>query len=153
MQTMLQIELRRSWIFAGILATAYGAAMVIFLLLELPRALQLVAIALLFISLALNVRRYAWLRAPDSIVALEIASDDAFSLRLQGGDWLPCVALGSTYVTGFVVVANLKDAEQGRGYHAVILPDGIDAEDFRRLRIWLRWKREAVAGDDQSSSI
>ena len=24
----------------------------------------------------------------------------------------------------------------------VILPDSLDAEDFRKLRVWLRWKEE-----------
>lgn len=150
---MLQINLRRSWIFAGILAAAHGAAMLIIKLLALPRALQLAAIVLLAINLALNLRKSALLRSPDSIVALEITADGGFSLRLLGGNWLHCVALGSTYVTGLMVVANLKELEQGRIHHAVILPDGIDAEDFRRLRVWLRWKREAVAGVSNSSRI
>ena len=150
---MLQISLRRSWILAGILAAAYVTAMVIVLLLVLPRALQYPAIGVLAISLALSVRRSALLQAPNSVVSLEIAPDGTCSLRLRGGDWLPCMALGSTYVTGLVVVANLKETEQGRVYHAVILPDSLDAEDFRRLRVWLRWKREAIAGAAHSNRI
>jgi hypothetical protein len=32
-----------------------------------------------------------------------------------------------------------RDAN-GRSRAAVILPDAADAEDFRRLRVWLKWR-------------
>jgi len=34
----------------------------------------------------------------------------------------------------------LKPAGSRLAKHLVILPDAIDAEDFRRLRVWLKWR-------------
>ncbi len=142
---MLKVRLRPSWILAAILAAAHGAAIVIIALVSMALWLQLIAIAALAASLIYEIRHTVLLRAPDAVVALEIASDDALSIQTRGGDWIRCEVLGSTYVTYLLVILNLKDLEHGRVKRAVILPDSIDAEDFRKLRVWLRWKGEQRA--------
>lgn len=139
---MLKVGLRPSWILAAILAAAHGAAIVIIALVSMPLWLELIAIAALAANLIYEIRHTVSLRAPDAVVALEIASDDALSIQTRRGDWIRCEVLGSTYVTYLLVILNLKDLEYGRVKRAVILPDSIDAEDFRKLRVWLRWKGE-----------
>ncbi len=104
--------------------------------------LEVIAIAALMASLIFNVWQSALLRTPDAVTGLEITSDDKFSIQTRRGRWIECEVLGSTYVTSFLTILNLKRMDSGRTTHAVILPDSLDAEDFRKLRVWLRWKPE-----------
>jgi toxin CptA len=54
--------------------------------------------------------------------------------------------LGSSFVAPYLTVLELKPLGAGglwqrfRTRSVVILPDGIDAEEFRQLRVLLRWK-------------
>ena len=125
----------------AILVLAHGAAIAMVVLAGMPPWLELIAIAALVASLVFDVRQTALLRAPDAVIALEITPDDKFSIRTRRGGWIECEVLGSTYVISFLTILNLKGIDSGRNKRAVILPDSLDAEDFRKLRVWLRWKR------------
>ncbi len=142
---MLKISLRPSWILAAILAVAHGTAIAMIALISLPLWLQLIAIAALVLSLMFNARQYALLRSPNAVVAIDIASDDAFSVQIRSGDRIECEVLGSTYVTAFLAVLNLREKDSGAVRRAVILSDSVDKEDFRKLRVWLRWKGGKLA--------
>ena len=140
---MLKIDLRYSGLLIAILVAAHGAAIVLVLLVGLPQWLQIISVGVLAASLVYYVKQLALLRSPNSVVAIDVASDDAFSVQTRRGDWLACEVLVSTYVASFLTVLNLKETEKNAVRHVVILPDSIDADDFRRLRVWLRWKRGA----------
>ena len=136
---MLKITLQPSRILAAILVFAHGAAMAMVALAGMPLWLELIAIAALVASLVFDVRQTALLRAPDAVIGLEITADDRFSIQTRRGGWIGCEVLGSTYVTSFLTILNLKVIDSGRNTRAVILPDSLNAEDFRKLRVWLRW--------------
>ena len=137
----MKITLRPSRILTAILVLAHGAAIAMVALAGMPFWLELIAIAALVASLVFDVRQTALLRAPDAVITLEIASDDKLSIQTRRSEWIECEVLGSTYVTSFLTILNLKGIDSGRNTRAVILPDSLDAEDFRKLRVWLRWKR------------
>ena len=142
----MKITLRPSRILTAILVLAHGAAIAMVALAGMPFWLELIAIAALVASLVFDVRQTALLRAPDAVITLEIASDDKLSIQTRRSEWIECEVLGSTYVTSFLTILNLKGPDSGRNTRAVILPDSLDAEDFRKLRVWLRWKREPQPG-------
>ena len=137
---MLKVSLRPSLILAAILLAAHGAAIAVIAVVSMPLWLQLSAIAALAASLTFNIRQAALLRSPDAVIAIEIASDNTFSIQTRRGDWLECEVLGNTYVSSFLTILNLRQTDNGAVRRAVILPDSIAAEDFRQLRVWLRWK-------------
>ncbi len=62
------------------------------------------------------------------------------SVQTRRGDRVECDVLGSTYVQSFLTVLNLKSIPDGARMHAMILRDSIGAEEFRNLRVWLRWR-------------
>lgn len=142
----MEITLRPSRILTAILVLAHGAAIAMVVLAGMPLWLESIAIAALAASLVFDVRQTALLRAPDAVIALEITPDDKFSIQTRRGGWIECEVLGSTYVISFLTILNLKGIESGRNKRAVILTDSLDAEDFRKLRVWLRWKREPQPG-------
>ena len=142
----MKITLQPSRILTAILVFAHGAAIAMVMLAGMPLWLESVAIAALAASLVFDVRQTALLRAPDAVIALEITPDDKLSIHTRRGEWIECEVLGSTYVISFLTILNLKGVDSGRNKRAVILPDSLDAGDFRKLRVWLRWKREPQPG-------
>jgi toxin CptA len=142
----VKINLRRSRILAAILVFVHGAAIAMVVLAGMAPWLVVIAIAALAASLVFNVRQTALLRAPDAVIGFEITADDRFSIQTRRGDWILCEVLASTYVTSLLTILNLKAMDSGRNTRAVILPDSLDAEDFRKLRVWLRWKRDPQPG-------
>ena len=55
------------------------------------------------------------------------------------GNWLDAEILGSSFVSSWMTLLNLK-TDARRSISIAILPDTLAQEDFRRLRIWLRWR-------------
>lgn len=106
----------------------------------MPLWLKLIAVTALVINLGFEMWRNALMRDADAVVAIGIAADNALSIQTRRGDWVDCTVRGDTYVASFLVVLNLRRLDNERRKSVVILPDAIDAEDFRKLRVWLRWK-------------
>ena len=141
----LKISLRPSRILAAILVAAHGGAIAVIVIVDMTLWLELIAITALAVNLVAALRRTALLLAPDSVVAIEIGSDDTLSIQTRRGSRIDeCEVLASTYVAAFLAIINLREPETRAIRHVVLLRDSIDAEDFRRLRVWLRWKRSAL---------
>lgn len=134
------------------LSFAHLVAIVLLWPLTLPTAVKFSGSALLIFSLVFYLRRYALLRSPDSVSGLELADEMVCILETQGGERIACALLGSSFVAPYLTVLELKPLkfdsavelrESWRRFFSrsvVILPDGIDPEEFRRLRVLLRWK-------------
>ncbi len=105
---------------------------------------------LLTVSLVFYVRHYAWLTSPGAITGLELGlepSDEmTCTLESQRGERIVCALLGSSFAAPYLTVLELKPRKPSKSWRkfftrsVVILPDGIDAEEFRQLRVLLRWK-------------
>lgn len=125
---------------AAALLLAHGVAIALVLVVNMPMWLESIVIAALIINLGLEMWRNALKHNADAVVAIEVASDNALSIQTRRGDWVECAVRGDTYVASFLVVLNLRRLDNGRRKSVMILPDAIDTEDFRKLRVWLRWK-------------
>ncbi|MGE5640862.1 MAG: protein YgfX, partial [Clostridia bacterium] len=79
----------------------------------------------------------AFLRASSSVRAIEVAGEQVV-LELAGGARLEGKASARRYVTRFAVVLPV-----GRpvGRAVLVAGDMMDAESFRRLRVWALWGR------------
>lgn len=137
---VLRIDLRASWTLAAILTVAHGSALAAVLTVSIPLWLQVIAAAALAANLARLLWRNALLKSPAAVVAIEIASDDVLSIRTRRGNWVQYDVCDDTYVLWFLTVLNLRRARNGRRVSVALLPDAIHADDFRKLRVWLRWK-------------
>ena len=67
--------------------------------------------------------------------ALE-ADDSGYRLQ-ERGSWI-AVQMQYALVTATLTVVEFKQAD-GKRLALVLLPDSLAADDYRRLRIWLRW--------------
>jgi hypothetical protein len=139
---MLRVTLFRSWILVGLLGAVHAGAMACALgLLPLPAGIA--AAMALGASLAFHVRRHGLLAAADAVVEVRLGEGGRCKLGLRNGKQSTGVLLGSSFVSVPLIVLNVGCED---GFRAVvILPDGMDREDRRRLRVWLR-HRSTVAG-------
>ena len=137
---MVTIDLRPSRQLALVLALAYAAAAGASLLPGLP----LPAGGALLLGLAAScvhaVRGRALLRAASSVIGLKMEEDGRLWVRTAGEGWSSATLLDSTFVNPWLTVVSVATRGRHRAHHAVILTDSMAAEDFRKLRVWLRWR-------------
>jgi len=81
----------------------------------------------------------ALLRAPGAIVAVTISRDGKVLCRSRSGAWLEYELLPSSFVSHRLTILNLRVRGSRRARHVVLCGDNTDADDLRRLRVWLRW--------------
>lgn len=94
-----------------------------------------------------QVLRHALLHASNSIVALAVNVKSELSCQYLSGDWLTAELLPTTTVTPRLTVLNLKLSEQHSKLSVVIMTDSIAEEEFRKLRVWLKWAHHADSID------
>ena len=79
----------------------------------------------------------ALLRSPSSVRTIEVAGEEVV-LELAGGERLQGKAAARRYVTRFAVVLPVG---RPAGRTVLVASDMMDAESFRRLRVWALWGR------------
>lgn len=125
---------------ATALCVAHLAAAVLLWLIPIPVMGKLVLTLAVALSLVFFVGRDASLHAAHSIVALEIRDDGGVAFQTRRGEWLDCEVLDSSYVSPRLTIVNLRPRLRWGTRRLILVPDNVDARDFRRLRMWLRWK-------------
>ena len=128
----LVIEIRDSRLLRLFLMNAHLAGIGALFFAALPPISQWSVAVLLTISLILHFR-------PRSNIRLR--GDEEGKLKVwRQGKWQPTRIANSSVVWSFCVVLHLTIANQRRFRSLVILPDSLPETDFRRLRVWLRWR-------------
>lgn len=139
--TLLTVHLKLSRRLIMILSLShFVAASALYPLTIMPFAIKLVGVAMLIISLKYYLRKDALLSARNAVVAFELSEEMKCTLTTQAGESIACTIQGNTFVAPYLTVLNLKPENQFFTRSVVILPDNIDTEVFRRLRVLLRWK-------------
>lgn len=82
---------------------------------------------------------HANLRLVHSCIAFRLEDGDNIVLVLRNGRHLPCRVSPDSLVTPYLVILNVVLNEKGGRRSLLILRDAIGLENFRRLRIALRW--------------
>jgi toxin CptA len=143
---LLVIRLGSSFRLALMLGLAHVLAISLLWPLMLPVAAKLAATAALASSLVIYLRHYAFRNLPGSITSLTLAEDMTCTLETRSREHIACAVLGSTFVAPYLTVLELKPLDPAnslrrlRSRSVVILPDAVGEEDFRQLRVLLRWK-------------
>ncbi|MEZ5580183.1 MAG: protein YgfX [Candidatus Competibacteraceae bacterium] len=135
----LNIEPRPSRILLIGSGVAHGLAGVATIVASVPlwaKAGLLVGIGL---SLAWTGYRYGWRRGGGFISRVELL-DGRWCLETGDGIRHPAGLTGG-YAQPGIVVLNFR-LEGGWRRSVVLLPDAVDSETLRRLRVWLRTRRD-----------
>lgn len=92
-------------------------------------------------SLAFHLRRHAWRADPRALVAISLSDSLACEAEERSGNRIAGSVLGTSFVAPWLVVINLKVERRRLARAIVVMPDALDRESFRALRVWLRWRR------------
>ncbi len=123
-----------------VMAHSFAAVAILPATQNYPVVITLATIVLLVSSLGHTLWRYAWLRSAQSVVSLRLTGKHVCQARLLSDDCLDYTIDNGTFVAPYLTVLCLKTNRYLQRRTVVILPDGIDSESFRQLRVWLRWK-------------
>ena len=84
-------------------------------------------------------------RSSRAVVSLELRDDGCASWRDRKGVWHEGRLGSDHFVSGAFVILRLDRTEHGRKW-LLLMGDSASREDFRRLRVWLKWRRELGPG-------
>jgi toxin CptA len=148
-----RIEVAPSMMLASALGVTHLAAAGLLWLAPLPVLGKAAFTFVIAVSLIYFMARNALLHAPHSIIALEIKDGVDISIQTRTGEWIECDLFGAGYVSPRLTIVNFRPRGSWVARHVILLPDNVDPRDFRRLRMWLRWKQDggstpAAAGED-----
>ena len=90
-------------------------------------------------------------RSSSTAVSVELHADGRASWRDGNGSWHEGRLAGNNFVSAALVVLRLVQSGWGRRW-LVLMADSASPEDFRRLRVWLHWRRERAPGGSTAPS-
>ena len=136
---MLRINFRASRQLAAIVVAVHVAASATCIPLHVPPPIKIALAVAIAASLVHALWRYGLLRSRRALVALELSDASQANVQTRDGAWHHARILGTSYVSPLLTVLNLKIDGCLLARHLVIAPDMVDIEDFRALRVILRW--------------
>lgn len=144
LQTM---ELGPSRRLALVLLVAHLAVLFVLATLPVTPWLQTGGSVLLVLSAVHAIAQHALRRGRSSVIALQFADREQLRVLTRDGIWHAGRILGSSTVGAALIVLNIRLDDRRRRLHVVIPGDSLDAQDFRRLRVWLRWGPRPLADE------
>ena len=88
---------------------------------------------------------------PSRITGLRLRAPDRLDCTLSDGSRLVLELQPESAVLSRLIVLRLRLGEARRLSSLVLLPDQMSAEQFRLLRLWLRWRTESKERADPTS--
>lgn len=133
------LVLRPSRRLAALLIAAHAAASGLLLMLPVPAGVLAGTLLLVLVSAGYSIARHALLRGRRAITTLVFSDREQVSVGYRDGTRHAGRILGSSTVGATLTVLNIALEARRLPRHVVLLGDSLDAVDFRRLRVWLRW--------------
>jgi hypothetical protein len=129
---------RRSNILIGSLSLMHGAAAGVFFFMPWPLLLQIAVAIALGISLCHTLR-------PSRISVLRFHENGDLECTLSDGTRQPLILLPGATVFSWLVVLRLR--AEGETISLTLFPDHMPREEFRLLRLCLRWGLNPATND------
>lgn len=70
---------------------------------------------------------------------ITLAADDHVMITCLDGSTFRGEVLPGSVVHPTLTVLNLRVLGRRLSYHVIVMPDAVEAQAFRQLRVWLRW--------------
>lgn len=131
---------------ALILGGAHLGVLAVLAVLPIALWMQVCGAALLLLSAVLTIAHHA-LRRGGAVTALEFSDREQVRVQMHDAAWHAGRVLGTSTVGTMLTVLNIRLDVRRWPVHVLILGDSMDAEDYRRLRVWLRWGPRPVTAD------
>lgn len=140
MRLPIRIALRRSGILVGVLCGVHALSAVSVAILPWPWWLQLAALTVILVSLRRSL-------APSRLIGLRLGEHGQLALLYPQADPVEVSLCPDTTVFSRLIVLRVRD--HAKVISQPLFPDSMSADEFRRLRLWLRWQimRQEPADD------
>lgn len=148
---MTRVRLRPSRSLAIVVCAAHAVAAVLVLPLQIGAAAKIGLWTVVAASLVRALRE-ALLMGADAIVGATIHDGAHATVSLRSGTEVEARILGTTYVTPMLTALNLHIAGSRFARHVLLVPDNIDREDYRKLRVVLKWARSDASATPSGDS-
>jgi len=135
--TPLSLELRSSATLGVLVTVAHAGAAVSLAFTSLPLWVLVPGAVGVLVSLLRVFPRFVSLRHPDAVHRVLWPAGDEWHLFTRGGQELVGTLLPETYLRPWLVVLRFKLPRSRMRRSVVILPDMLDANVMRRLRVRL----------------
>ena len=153
MNERLSLRLQPSSILAWLLVAAYTLAAAAVWLAPFAAVWSGAASLILAGAVLRDLRRHAWQTAAAAVVALELREDCSVAALSREGDWREYQVARSTFVGPFLTVLGLKGEAPPRARFVLIVPGSLDADSFRRLRVWLLCRCNGRSAEPRVTAI
>lgn len=108
----------------------------------------LAGIAIYLADLNMITRIMAWLVVLTSLYTrqrmnpqqtIRLNADGTASMRLNG-EWQAARVLPDSLASPWLTIMRIRPTGTRTTHSMVILPDSLEADEFRKLRVWLKWR-------------
>ncbi len=145
----IQLDFKPSIVLTLIICAIGLGAVLILILPALVWQIKLILGVVISSAVIYSICQYGLLLLPWSCLALNISSSNQVQLVYRNGQVLSVAVCRDSVVMPYMTVVNCKVQDASllaRLFvpHLVILPDMLDAEDYRQLRVWLRWGKASI---------
>ena len=140
----IQVNFKRSMIASALFTLMSVGALFIVILLTMSLQLKLLLSFMIVFSAIHAVSKHGLLLLPWSCVKLSINTKNQLQFTRKDGKQLEVLVQANSVVTPYLIILNsqIKEAsflQRLFVQHLIIFPDAVDAENYRQLRVWLRW--------------
>lgn len=140
----IQLDFKPSIVLTLIICAIGLGAGAILILPALNWQIKLILGIIILSAVIYSICQYGLLLLPWSCVALNVSSSNQLELVRRDGKCLQVNICNDSVVTPYLTVVNCKVQDANIcarlfTLHLVILPDMLDTEGNRQLRVWLRW--------------
>jgi toxin CptA len=140
MSQKLAFSLLPSRLLTVALSSAHAVAAAALWLAAVPMLVGLMGSLCLAAHLVWVLRREALRTAAAAVLEAEWREDCSVCIRLRTGVREERRVDASSFVAPWLTVLSLSSADGLRARSLLVTADSVDAESFRRLRVWLRWR-------------
>jgi len=148
----IYIKLQPSYLILGLLSGVSIASCLILISLPILLYIQFAIVALIIISTLYFILRDALLLLPWSWQVVEVDNKGELTISNHRGHKFHPILASSSFIHAACIILNFKR----NGFRLalppiILLTTGDNADELRRLRIWLRWFRHNESPQDDSS--
>ena len=133
----IHIPLRSSRRLVVIFTMAHLLALIVLWMLPINLTIKSGLSAVVMLGIAFPLRHAIHLQ----IIAIRVNVSGELSVQQRDGDWQDAALLGTSFVAPWLTILNFRFSTRRWPQHVVLTPDALSQDDFRRLRVWLKWGR------------
>ena len=147
---MLRIPIAASWSLAVLLVIVHLTAGVCVIAFVPAWWAVAMLTAALCASLVFHLRREALRLSDDAVIEVTLREHGRCELLTRGAAVLEGTVAGSSFISVWFTVVNVRLDDSGRLRAVLVMPDCAEAEERRRLRVWLRYRTQPKTPDSSS---